>query len=503
MPNKNHEYDVLEQAITRVRATANQNELLFRVFCFASTGTRSWLVFCERCHDLKILSDGVSSGNTIPCLKEIYHIIPIAATHILSIWKSISQAARNKNYYVHADAFFLAEILKCMQFDLAYSRIKILGNSGRCGSLVYGVSPGHPYCAENSKRNCMYFSLKPSFAIKIHQSQWRCRNEINILKQLRTCKVAAKYVVGIFISTIDESDSSRRNLAFDDFELSRLISSTEPNMKLSSSLSSSGDLDGRSLGLQCFDRPAVTGKPRQELKFSLESVRNKGNAFVNDWLDEVTRLDPKDVWWVFNETISTTTTTPCPGLKVDASSMTKPSAIEERSERMDSVDAETIFTRTAVLMHMSCDRVPLNLESARHLTEQLREIHKCRVLHTDTRITNIASFSLDVDENQNPVVREYIIDFDLSARLEPGDEYVEIDVSHRGARRDLALKVKNLSPHSEGDYSVKWYNSDDFTALCMCQQTLENLASSSLSNTNLSGDFDSSEPRLKKFRGSY
>ena len=132
---------------------------------------------------------------------------------------------------------------------------------------------------------------------------------------------------------------------------------------------------------------------------------------------------------------------------------------------MDSVDAETIVTRTAVLMHMSCDRVPLNLVSARHLTEQLREIHKCPVLHTDTRITNIASFALDVDENQNPVVREYIIDFDLSVCLEPGDEYVEIDVSHTGARRDLALKVKNLSLHSEGDCSVKWYNSDDFISL--------------------------------------
>lgn len=46
----NNEFEVLGQAIERVHVVAYQNELLRRIFSIASTGSRSWLVYCERSH---------------------------------------------------------------------------------------------------------------------------------------------------------------------------------------------------------------------------------------------------------------------------------------------------------------------------------------------------------------------------------------------------------------------------------------------------------------------
>ena len=504
---KNHEYDVLEQALNRVRVTANQNELLRRIFCFATTGSRSWLVYCERIHTLRHISDAVPSKlQRDAILAETYHIIPITATHILSIWKSVSRmAASDKTYYVHSDAFFLADVLKRMQFDLAYSRVKILGNSGRGGSIMYGVSPGRPYLATQSKRSYMYFSPKASFAIKIHQNQHRGNNEVKILQLLKGCKIAAKYVVGIFSYSFDEKVSSKQVLTFDDFLLARSDTSWNTNSNSScSSLPSSGGSTDYTLGLRAFHIQTASEEspksPQEELKFSLESVRKRYGSYVNDWSSANTRLDPRDVWWEFSETM-----TPSDSLKVDTSSITERSG----ENHMEEMDTEPCASQTAVLMHISCDRVPLNQVSANHLSEQLVEIHMRRVLHTDTRITNIVPFAIDVDQNGNTVVQEYIIDFDLSTLVEPDKMSAEIDVSHTGARRDLALMTKFFPPGSDAN-TVQWTFGDDTRALGKCQEALflnSNASVASISNKNnnrrltsmnLSDDFNSQNSREKK-----
>lgn len=264
----NNEYEVLDQAIERVQVAASQNELLRRIFCFASTGSRSWLVYCERSHELtKIFTDGSDlSRRCLPLLTETYHIIPIATQFMLGVWKSITRAAiSDKGYYAHPDAFFVADILKQMNFDLAYSRIKIIGNSGAQGSIVYGISPGYPYYAARTGRNGMCFTANSSFAIKVHQEQGRGNNEVKILRLLKGCKFVGKYVVGIFSYNLEEN-SSKSGLEFEYFLDAR---SGTSEMSFATS-----DSSVPMQGLRLFDIPAaldVASRRPNALKFTLTS----------------------------------------------------------------------------------------------------------------------------------------------------------------------------------------------------------------------------------------
>ena len=461
---KNHEYDVLNQAIIRVHVTAFQNELIRRIFCFASTGSRSWLVFCERSHDLSI-SDG---SNSLFLLTETYHIIPIESHHILPTWKSITrESAQNKSYYVHSDAHFLGDILRHMQINMAYSRIKVIGNSGKYGSIVYGVSPGHPYYSAGNKQYSMSFQPKAKFAIKVHQEQNRGTNEMNVLRRLRDCQFAARYVVGIFTLS-GASSSSNSALQFEDFWVARL--SADGSSTLSSVSSSS--VPARSPGLRLFDI-TVGEKVSQDVNeytFQLDYTKETGSPqLVNDWMEEGVRMDPKDVWWEFN----------APEASYHDNAIADDGRTEESKKMAVSVSGTSSAasdarpSRTAILMFAACKRGPYSYEVPNFLTAQLREMHKQNVLHTDIRISNVQPFEIDTDGNGNPIGREYIIDFDLSVIKGDSDETVEIDISGSGARRDLALDVLEYPADSPLVKKVLWDISSDFLSLAKAKDLLK------------------------------
>lgn len=474
---KNHEYEVLDQAVNRVRVTAFQNELLKRIFCFASTGSRSWLVFCERDFSLETVNP---TDEERPLLTETYRIIPIKTEQILTIWKSISRAAsQDKGYYMHSDAFFIASILKCMKFDLAYSMIHIIGNSGSNGSMVYGISPNEPFYAESTGHTVMRFLPKATFAIKVPQRQDRGDNEVKILRVLKGCQSVAKYVVGIF-SCSTKNDSPIEVPKFEDFLEARL----GPLNAHSTAVSSSA----LSPGLKHFQPPlqSPVNKDPTKSKFSIESLQSgDSTACMNVRLAGGDTMDPSDVWWNFGASKRQGSSASGDNKKRTRATNSANSELTQKSRK-----------RTAVLMHIACDRVPFTLESKKCLRDQLDELHKCRVLHTDMRFSNIVPFAIDTGSDGALAVREYIIDFDLAVQMGSNDR-VEIDISHPGARRDLALTMSILPPDSQVK-SVEWSAGKDLEALFNCESDLKTAPTKGNKKKEMSSSFKACFEKIAK-----
>lgn len=416
-------------------------------------------------------------------LSETYRILPIAARHILSIWKSITRAAiRDKNYYAHGDAFFLADILRHMQLDLAYSRVKIIGNSGDHGSIVYGISPGYPCSSDSNNQSNMKLQSTAHFVIKVHQDRDRGSNEMEILRLLKGCQYAAKYVIGLFTSTCIENSSSY--VEFEAMPDNYQIPQDSSDMASSTSSNPNPDtISKRSslpVNLPFLDFLAQGNLPKRsvDLKFSLQSLRKTATSTstsatkvaMNERLSEGACMEPADVWWEFNATRTTVATN---GSNASGRHFQSKESSELSRSSAGMADGGTA-SRTAVLMHKACARncVTSSYDIQGHLDKQLIEIHDHHVFHTDIRFTNVLPFEIDTDEEGNRIVREYIVDFDLAVKVNTGDKFVEIDISQPGARRDLALEVARFPADSVYIKRVQWSGHSDSTALQIFIQTL-------------------------------
>ena len=379
------ELNVILQAFERVHASAFQSELLRRIFSLATTGSRSWLVYCHRSYGgerttaagaaatAAAVSTATAVAATFPddatfpeedpvvqaataldtekeivrnrtskVLTETYYVIPIATEHVFAVWRAINHAAlRDPSYYLHRDTYFIRDILSQMSLDIAYCRVKMIARSG---SIVYGIS-----VSQSLPGNVMSYQQNSNFAIKVHSKSSRGTIELKALDALKGCHHAGKYVLGTFCYNIDGV------LAFDDFRQARLdnkIAGTVPAVPTFSSatLVVAAPVETAAPGkvtLQMFRGEAP------DCIFSIEHVDSKlmSRTLVDEDGTYITHP-----WWIFkgpvnlNPPVSVTHShhTRSISVAVDSSRHGNRSNNNNKSDNIDCIDSDQFLKKRRI-----------------------------------------------------------------------------------------------------------------------------------------------------------
>lgn len=413
-------YEVLLQAMERVWMCASLNELLTRVFVFATTGSKSWLVSCKR----RYLNRDPTSENPI-LLSDCFHVVPIDTNLIIPTWRAITkQALENASYYLHQDAYFLKDTLSHMGLNLAYCRTKILAVSD---ATVYGISPN-----ESISDKLMQVSSLPAFAIKVHKRSSRGSVELEMLRRLMGCKQAAKYVLGTF----SYSGESGHKLKFEDFLVARQTAEAECTKSSSKRLPS--DSTSALTVFAC----------KKGCYFSFSEASKKRKFFVCNLLPNKSGKLTHP-WWTFT--------------RRDAAG-SKPSSLS-KNKRVKIEEDVVVSRATAVLMHVGSKGIEWRNEYKTGLYTQLNEIHSRYVFHTDIRPANLLGFDFSGFKALSGRKRSSaeashlefcIIDFDFTVHVESKDisEGVEIDISLPGTRSEI---IRDIVPTNDDSAKmVQW-----------------------------------------------
>lgn len=436
-------YETLYQATERVWMSNNQNELLRRVFSFATMGSLSWLICCERKY--APFGEGYPGASV---LEETLRIIPIDTSMIIPVWRAVTKAALDDPiYFLHRDMFILRDILSEMKLNIAYCRVSILAVSD---ATVYAIFP-HLISGKSS----MELGKKPAFAIKVHRDPFRGHNELAALKLLQGCQHAAKYVLATFEYTGEGSE-----FQMTDF----LASRTQPAIDSSSAAPTPS---GLKYNLMMFSES-------QGVVFSLDRVKD---GYKCTLMTENRRLSHP--WWEFAQSPPA------------AQSSTR-SAEESMPKRAKMVTDQPIRNRprTAVVMRVGSKELKWESKFKGGLLKQIGEMHSKNVFHTDMRRANILGFDFSrnvsvPDESKGSNVEFCIIDFDCAVFVESAEPVTEVvlDISREGGRKDLILE--SVDPDKVTNHgstvSVQWNVSDERD---MLTNTIGQLSSPSLNSTS-------------------
>jgi hypothetical protein len=169
-------FEALEQIVQRVHLTCMQNELLHRVFGFATVGCKAWIFILTRDHS-KLDRHGK--------LIDSYHLYPIDASRIASIWHTFNRKAIMDpvKMFVHSKAFLISELLATLGYHAGYCTIQF--QSTRPNLFV--VTPAQLKKHSNGDTSLLIpvSSCSNSFVLKVsvgsEEQLRRGRQELKIL----------------------------------------------------------------------------------------------------------------------------------------------------------------------------------------------------------------------------------------------------------------------------------------------------------------------------------